>query len=72
MCNKQKFDKKTAQTILNERLNKGKKWSSEKRTYYCEECNAWHLTSIEEWEEPIQLEITELKYANKWKKLLRN
>lgn len=72
MCNKQKFDKKTAQTVLNDRKTKGKKWSREKRTYYCEECNAWHLTSMEEWEEPIKLEITELKYANKWKKLLRN
>lgn len=71
MCNKQKFDKKTAQTILNERKNKGKKWSREKRYYLCN-CGWYHLTSKEEWEEPIKLNIEELKYANKWKNLQGN
>lgn len=69
MCKKVQFSKKEAQTALNERLHKGKKWSREKRIYYCGECNAWHLTSKKEYEEPIKLEIKDLKYANKWKKL---
>jgi len=69
MCNKQNFDKKTAQTALNERKTKGKQWSREKRIYYCEYCNKWHLTSKAEWEEPLQLKLEDLKYADKWKKL---
>lgn len=69
-CNKNKYDKKTASTILNDRKKKGKKWSREVRYYFCEECQAHHLTSKEEWEEPIKLELDELVYKEKWKELM--
>lgn len=38
MCNKVQFSKKEATTALNERKNKGKKWSREVRIYECTEC----------------------------------
>lgn len=69
MCKKVQFSKKEAQTALNERKTKGRQWSKEKRIYYCEYCNKWHLTSKEEWEEPIQLIEKDLIYAEKWKTL---
>lgn len=70
VCNKQKYDLKAARTILNERKAKGKKWAREKRYYYCESCLAYHLTSEEEYDERIYLNLEELQYAEKWKDLL--
>lgn len=72
LCKKQQFDLKTAKTILNERKNKGKKWSREVRYYLCPHCNFYHLTSKEEYVEPVKLELEELKYAEKWKSLQEN
>ena len=66
MCTKQKYDKKTAKTILNQRLKEHK---GEKRIYFHEECNAWHLTSHEEYEEVIFLKEEDLVYKEKWLKL---
>ena len=68
-CHKQQFDKKGCKTILNERKIKGKKWSREVRYYECPICGWWHLTSKDEWEEPIKLELRQLQYAEKWKTL---
>ena len=47
-CHKEKFDKKTAKTILNKCK---KEHRPECRIYECPECNAWHLTSEEEYED---------------------
>ena len=69
-CKKQQFDLKTAKTVLNERKNKGKQWSREKRYYYCNKCGFYHLTSEEEWIEPKEIKLEDLKYAEKWKTLL--
>ena len=69
-CHKQKYDKKTATTILNERKNKGKKWSREKRIYFCEKCQFYHLTSEEEYTERVYLNEEELVFKDKWKKLM--
>lgn len=69
MCNKVQFSKKEATTALNERKNKGKKWSREVRIYECPECKKWHLTSELEYEEREYLSLEDLKYADKWKKL---
>lgn len=69
MCKKQCYDKKTAQTILNERKQKSKKWAREIRIYFCEQCNGFHLTSKEEWEQPLQLKQEELIFCDLWKKL---
>jgi hypothetical protein len=69
MCSKQCYDKKTAKTILNERKDKGRKWSREKRIYFCEKCNSWHLTSEDEYEPRIQLKEEDLIFKSKWKEL---
>lgn len=63
MCDKSKYSKKEALTIINKIQRhehrkdkhgvvhckmKEYKWRKEKRIYQCAECNAWHLTSMEE------------------------
>lgn len=58
MCNKKCFTKKEAQSALNhnsrpardgnsQRGKRRHKYRREKRKYYCEECNAWHLTKLD-------------------------
>ena len=69
MCRKMCYDKKTANTILNERRKKGKKWAKETRIYQCPdlECsNFWHLTSKTE---HFEKEAIELKFKEEWEKL---
>lgn len=62
-CQKKSYDKKGAQTALNKiheslgRQRKRYKRSKEVRYYYCEQCNAWHLTSMSEDEREL-LEVT--------------
>tara|TARA_R110000868_G_scaffold179968_4_gene420467 strand:+ start:2650 stop:2865 length:216 start_codon:yes stop_codon:yes gene_type:complete len=65
-CKKECYDKKTAKTILNQRLKEHK---GERRIYFHEECNAWHLTSQEEYDEVVQLKEKDLVYKEKWLKL---
>lgn len=70
MCSKQKYKLKEAKTVLNEcQRNKGKQYRKECRYYLCE-CGWYHLTSKNEWEEPIKLELNELIYKEKWKDLM--
>ena len=66
ICNKQQFNKKEALTVLNHCKNEHRK---ECRIYECPICNTWHLTSKEEHEERVVLELAELVYAEKWKSL---
>ena len=66
VCRKQGYEKKTAQSILNERKAKGKKWSREKRIYECPICFKWHLTSMEEY---TPLELIDLIFKDEWEKL---
>ncbi len=48
MCNKIKYTKRDAQTALNFLLSvKHFKCRREKRIYHCPDCNMWHLTSKE-------------------------
>lgn len=68
-CHKQCYDKKTAITILNERKNKDKKWSREKRIYECPECGKWHLTSQEEYFLIEEIPINELIFCKRWQEL---
>lgn len=74
MCNKNKYNKKEAQTVLNETFrNRNKKWRREKRYYQCPhpECNgAYHLTSIEEYAEIQTLSLEDLIYKKDWLKLM--
>lgn len=68
-CQKKCYDLKTAKTVLNERKEKGKKWSREKRIYFCEECQAHHLTSEEEHSERVYLKEEDLIFCRLWEKL---
>jgi len=46
MCTKIKYNKREAQTALNFLHSKRKfKCRREKRYYHCDDCNGWHLTS---------------------------
>ena len=47
MCKKEPFKLSQALYILRNIFRK-KKYRREKRAYYCNKCNAWHLTSQEE------------------------
>jgi hypothetical protein len=68
-CNKVKFKKKEAESSLKVLSNMGKPYRKEKGCYYCEECNAWHLTSNEE---KKKVQNVKLSFKDKWKKLLNN
>ena len=68
-CSKEKFDKKSAKTVLNHCKKEHRK---ECRIYECPECKCWHLTSEPEYEERIYLKSEELIFADKWKNLLGN
>ena len=65
-CRKECYDKKTAKTILNKCK---KEHRPECRIYECPECNAWHLTSEEEYEDRIYLTEEDLIFKSKWEEL---
>jgi hypothetical protein len=62
-CRKQQFDKKTAKSVLN---HCKKEHRSECRIYECQICHKWHLTSLEEYEPPIAID---LQFNDRWDKL---
>ncbi len=70
MCNKIKFSLKEAKTALNEIKCHKKQYRHEKRYYYCDKCNCYHLTSDETHEEIIDIPIEELKFKENWKELM--
>ncbi len=70
-CNKEKFDLKTAKTILNLAKNKHKKYRKECRYYFCEECKSHHLTSMSEFDEKIEIPLEDLQFSEEWKKLMK-
>ncbi len=68
-----------AQTFLNmvKRYLKHYKRRRERRAYYCEQCNAWHVTSLEEEEyvqertiHPIEGWQNRPDLQERWEKLL--
>jgi hypothetical protein len=67
-CQKTKFGKKQVKTVLNYiRFNQSKRWRKEVRYYQCPDCNHWHLTSWDDYdEEPLDIQID----YSKWEKLL--
>lgn len=65
-CSKEKFDKKSAKTVLN---HCKKEHRPECRIYFCEECVAWHLTSEPEYEERLYLKEEDLVFKSLWEKL---
>ena len=68
-CNKRIFTKRQAEAILRLKPKGSRKRKKEVRTYFCEECNGWHLTSMEVPPE----EIVEVDVINKekWSLLLQ-
>lgn len=68
MCDKKCFTKIEAQSALNHNKHSGKQYRKEQRMYYCEDCNAWHLTSREDLRDTVSVEIWE----DKWEKFLNN
>jgi len=71
MCNKTKYDKKSALSALNHcKKERGKKYRNECRIYQCSECkDSWHLTSMEEFDEREIIPLDELIYKDEWLKL---
>lgn len=70
MCIKICLTKKEATAALNKiqsRRFRNFKSRKEKRMYYCEQHNAWHLTSQEEREKEPEVS---LQFADTWKQLL--
>lgn len=72
MCNKIGFTKRTAFASLSQNRKEGhqhnkRQYRRECRVYECPDCGMWHLTSMEEYVLP---EVINVKYKNKWKKLL--
>lgn len=68
MCSKECFRKRDAEIALKKVKKSSKNYRKECRTYYCEKCNAWHLTSKEEW---IDVEDLKLLEEDRWKELLQ-
>jgi len=68
MCNKECFRKRDAEIALKKVHKSSKNYRKECRTYYCEKCNAWHLTS-KELNTPVEFELLE---KQRWEKLLNN
>ena len=66
---KVKFGKKEVKTLLNYiRFSQSKRWRKEVRYYHCPDCNHWHLTSSDKYDdEKIDIQIDYLE----WEKLLK-
>lgn len=69
MCGKECFRKRDAELALKKVKKSSKNYRKECRTYYCETCNSWHLTSKEEWVDQEELDVLE---KERWEKLLKN
>lgn len=69
-CTKIRFNKKEVQGALNTLRNKGRQYRKEKRYYQCDECGAWHLTSMDaQHQDPKPVKLA---FRDKWKELLQN
>jgi hypothetical protein len=70
ICNKKSFSKKYANEIVNRHSAVGRQFEREKRAYYCEEHNAWHLTSTAEYFGGTK--NAEVSFKDKWSSLINN
>jgi hypothetical protein len=77
-CNKKCFNKKDAQSVINikKRRHHKKNYSNkkmERRIYFCEECNAYHLTSQVLYAEMNKIQIKKSYYKrSKEKQSIKN
>ena len=71
MCNKVRFTKKDADAAIKHNKRAHNQYRKEVRDYYCEDCNAWHLTS-KPFVPPEEIsDITEVVDKERWEKLLK-
>lgn len=70
-CTKVAFSKKIAGSTLKANKHHPKQYRKECRSYYCQQCNAWHLTSMEN-KTPPQATDVKLIERERWEKLLNN
>lgn len=72
-CTKSKFsDKRMIQTKLN-KLQKSGHWNRKDKTsriYYCDECKAWHMTSMGSFDPTIKPVDVTVKFKERWDNLL--
>ena len=71
MCVKVKYSKKDAKATLKYLKQQYAQYRKEVRYYYCDECNAWHLSSKVTGESGAPKEIP-LRFESKWKQFLEN
>jgi len=69
MCTKVQLTKKQAVEALRVLSNCRKQYRKEKRYYYCQDCNAWHLTSMADKVPPLKTDI-DLVHTDKWLNIL--
>jgi len=66
-CVKVCFSKAEATGALKSKMRGAKQWRREKRIYYCEEHNAWHLTSMDSGTKVVNIKLT---FADRFLKFL--
>jgi hypothetical protein len=68
VCTKQPYTKKEAEAILKRMPKRKGQHRKECRTYYCDTCNCWHLTSKEYKE--VKAKVPTLSNYEDWRKLI--
>ena len=69
-CLKRPFTQHAAKLALKQvAVNKRNKRRKECRAYYCQGCDAWHLTSKEEWGNVKEVNVIEIE---RWTKLVNH
>lgn len=67
-CTKKSLSKQEATIAIKLAKQSHKQYRRETRYYFCEECNAWHLTSRED--PPEEIEELEVVNKEKWESLI--
>jgi len=71
MCFKRQFSKQQALNALEKVKTKGRPWRKESRSYYCDSCGFWHLTSDAKTPDITIIKPQTLSFSKKWKKILK-
>lgn len=71
-CVRVSYTKKECKAILRHNKKHPKQYRKEIRMYYCEICNAWHLTSKEYVPNEQHNQPVKSKHVGAWLKLLIN
>ena len=74
-CNKSKYrNKVTVLTKINSLVRTGRWNRKDKsaRSYYCDFCKAWHISSLKEYEPEIEKIDISVSYKDRWDTILKN